>query len=112
MEYQFQKIAKEQGWESLKEFPVELENIFKEQSVKVHGSWFTGFLFKRSDKEFIFATDSGGYYKVGAEYMIWYYLKSEDKMVARARWSDKTLFDGMSEYFKTGEISQDPYYQT
>lgn len=63
------------------------------------------------DEEWVIVTGDGGFYKVGAQYMIWH-PHPEHGMVAQAVWSFEHLIKSLESLFMTGETLPDPDYQT
>jgi hypothetical protein len=79
------------------------------------GAWLIGCVYYKGDvnttTDWIIVTDDGGYYKVGAQYMIWHKC-STGKIVAQAIWSNAALKRSMRALINMGETVMDPGYQT
>lgn len=113
------EVAKEAGYTQLpegKDLPEQLTQLLTDSNAGKYGQYFNDLVFYNGDiettKEWVIVFDDGGFYKVGADTMVWRYNSEYDSMVARARWSTESLFNGLSEYFTSGQISTDPEYQT
>lgn len=80
------------------------------------GGWCTGAAFYKGDPktstDWIVVTDNGGYFKVGAEFMVWYKPESKEEYGAQAVWSVSHLKKTLKSLFKTGKTIPDPGYQT
>ena len=95
------------------------DNIWKllneHDAFKYPGSWIVDATFLKSDNEFIVTVDNGGFYKVGAAYMVWHMIttkSNEKKLVAQAIWTDTALKKTLKSLMKTGTTIHDPNYQT
>lgn len=112
----FEKIAKRKGFQNIEKINDRLEEILINQNFTMYGCYFSGYVFSKGDAKttnnFVFITDDGGFYKVGAEYMIWYWHEKLQEIVGIARWSMESLEHGLEELFQTGEITRDLEYQT
>ena len=113
------KAAKKAGYIHLvtDSLPGALEKILLDKGInKAGGSYLKDLVFYRGDidttEDWLIVFDHGWYYKVGAEFMIWYYQSADKEFVGRACWSLNHLVNGLLEFFKDGKISRDPDYQT
>jgi hypothetical protein len=84
------------------------QNIFE-----YSGHWIIGKTFYKGDNpetatEWIVTTDNGGFYKVGAEYMLWQFPSGG----AQALWSNASLKKSLKSLLTNGTTVADPDYQT
>lgn len=107
------------GWKKFKgeNLPTNAEKLLENDNCP-YSSWIYDSVFYKGDNpetaiDWIIVTNHGGYYKVGAEYMIWYTKKvSFDGFSAQAIWSYSHLKKSMRSLILTGETIFDPGYTT
>lgn len=84
------------------------QNIFE-----YGGSWIIGWTYYKGDNpetatEWIVVTDNGGFYKVGAQYMLWQFPSGG----SQACWSNASLKKSLKSLLTSGTTVADPDYQT
>ena len=80
-----------------------------------YGEWLSGVSMAKNENEFIVVTNNGGFFKVGAQYMVWRPILNREgnrQIVAQAIWSNAALKRTMKSLMKSGETTMDPDYQT
>ena len=103
------EIAQVEDWIPVQGVTSELEKIITDNDWVKYGSVFGNMIWKKDDK-WLFVSNDGGSYKVGAEFMVWKY--SEEDKGARACWSDNWLLVTLYHELKGEEVPTDPDYQT
>jgi len=111
-----QAAAEENGWKEFKGengamLPDSTDTLTeKTEMFKYPGGWCKAF-YKGDDPktsdQWIIVTNNGGFYKIGASYMVW----SPDGR-ARACWSAKTMKIAVCAFLKGEDAPRDPDYQT
>ena len=61
-------------------------------------------------RKFILVRDDGGFFKVHAEFMVWYFVDKE--ICAQALWTFKALKKTLRSLMADGKTISDPDYQT
>jgi len=74
------------------------------------GNWYYDDTYIRDNTDFIVTMDNGYYYKVDAQFMIWYYI--DGQFGSKASWSNKSLQKMLKSLIKTGKTDRDPLYQS
>lgn len=101
------------GWVSLDSSSVLSEDVIakikEENGFKYPGSWFYDCSYIRG-KDFIVTTDDGAYYKVGAEFMVWYRIG--ERSGSQAIWSNAALKRTLKSLIDEGQTTPDPNYRT
>ena len=101
------------GWKEFKghdELPASAQAMIKEKDLFRGGNgWYKAFYNGdvNTTEKWIIVTPDGGYYKVFARYMIWFYNAG-----ASARWTDKSLKEALAAAFKGETLPFDPNYHT
>jgi hypothetical protein len=80
------------------------KEVFRSGFGQLVGCYYLGS--KKRPDDFILVTNDGGYYKVGAIYMIW------SNKYCLARWSDKTMEKLVKDIMEDKKPTQDPEYQS
>jgi len=82
-----------------------------------YGRWLLGATYYRGANpdiatEWIITIDDGGYYKVDAEYSLWYKLDSKPNYGMQCLWSSRALNKSIKSIMSQGTTVMDPDYQT
>ena len=102
------------------ELPDIANKIADEMGAMKYGGWVAAY-YRGADPEkatdWVFVADDGGFYKVDAEYMIWYdsekdFEHSDTKGRGKAVWSDKYLVKALTAILNDKDPGRDPDYQT
>jgi hypothetical protein len=103
-----QIAMEETGWKEFKgedELPeAALPLIEKTNMFQYPGGWHKAFY---KGDQWIIVTNNGGFYKVGAEFMVWL-----PDGRAFARWSTKTMKEAVMSIMREIDMPFDPNYQT
>jgi len=98
------------GWESVDKLEGDLLKEAKHKNIFRSGYGDIVEIFVKMDgdklEDWIILTDDGGYYSVGAEYMIWTGGK-----YSLTTWSGQAASKMMKQYMRSGRMSRDPDYQ-
>ena len=74
------------------------------------------FLYKgdfATTKQFIAVMDDGGFYKVGAKYIVWNRAdEGQEALHSQAIWSNKALGNTLTSLMIKGVVTPDPGYQS
>jgi len=96
-------------WENTNVLPKSALNFINTKGVLKYNGSIT-FVFYKGDVEttenWFMVTDDGGFYKVGANYVMW------TPTVIKCAWSSKSLFDMINAYLDGRPVPNDPDYQT
>ena len=128
MEKAIVSIPRNSGWKAFlgEKLPPKAKEFLqqaREGSTNKHWNWLVGTVFYRGNiettNEWIIVTDDGWYYKVRAEFMMWYsrpeytdHMGNKSNSSAQALWSVSSLKKSLRSVMQTGEITFDPNYQT
>lgn len=113
-------VIQRNGWNNFTgtELPQRVFDMIKKSNgFQCRGaSWCMGAVYYKGDIEttndWIVTTDDGGYYKVGAEFMIWHPGKKSGEFNAQAIWSTAALKRSLKSLVEKGSTVADPGYQS
>jgi hypothetical protein len=120
METKFKSIVPTKGteWTAFngEDLPLQAQELIKANNISQYGGcWCIGAVFYKGDlnttKDWIFTVDDGGFYKVDAIFMVWYFINGEVKK-CNAIWSGAYLKKAIKQLITTGEMNRDPGYQS
>jgi len=86
-----------------------VKTIEENNGFKYPCDWFTDHSFIRGD-DFIVTTDDGGFYKVGASWMVW--SRINGRFSSHAIWTGVNLKTAVKALMESGKTVRDPNYQT